>query len=239
MNRDKKTIVIVTAGGIGKRMQNEVPKQFIFVNNRPLLLYTLDVFENHPSIDSIVVSCLDGWIDVLNDYICQAGYKKIFKVVAGGKTNQDSIYKGIKSIQHEFDGDSLVLVHDGNRCLVSSEIVSDNISTAIKYGNGVVAIKNTDVMFRSHDGFTSNEEVPREELMRTQTPSAFFLDKLIWAYELAKKKGIYNTSCTFALMTQLGETIHFSKGSVENFKITTPDELDLFKAFLKLHKSND
>lgn len=236
MDQKKKlNAVIITAGGVGKRMGNDIPKQFIHVNNKPLLMYTIEAFEKHPSIDIIVVVCLKGWIDILDAYIKQAKFKKIKKIVIGGKTNQESIYNGLEVLKEYCTDDSLVIVHDGNRCLVSSQVISDNIKTAKEHGNAVAGVACTDVMFRSLDGgASSTEEVDRSKLVRTQLPNSFSLEQMLWAHEEAKKRGLMDTSCTHGLMSALGVKVYFSQGAAENFKITTPDEIAMFKAFLKI-----
>ena len=129
------------------------------------------------------------------------------------------------------------MIHDGNRCLVSSEIISNSIATFKEYGSAVAAIPCVEAVFRSDDnGLSSVESIPREQLFRTQTPHTYTLEKLLWAHAEAEKNGICNTAASCTLMQQLGEKIFFSKGSEENLKITTVDDMMIFEALLHTKK---
>lgn len=133
--------------------------------------------------------------------------------------------------------DDIVIVHDGNRCLVKGEIISDSLATFHRYGSAVAAVPCVEAVFRSEDdGVSANSYIPREQLYRTQTPHTYTLGKLIWAHEEAQKRGIVNTVATCTLMQELGETIHFSRGSEKNLKITTVDDMVIFKALLHTEK---
>lgn len=128
------------------------------------------------------------------------------------------------------------MVHDGNRCLVSDEIISDSLATFHRYGSAVAAIPCVEAVFRSEDGITSSSYIPREKLIRTQTPHTYSLGKLLWAHEEAAKRKITDSTATCSLMYELGETIFFSRGSEENLKITTVDDMMIFKALLHTKK---
>lgn len=235
--KEKKNIVILTAAGVGSRTGQDIPKQFIHIENKPLIVYTMEAFENHPSIDGIIVVCLDGWHDILRAYAKQFNITKLVDVVSGGATGQESIKNGVMRANELYSEDSMLIVHDGNRGLVSSQIISDAISTYNTYGNAVVAIPCTEAVYESEDHATSTVEIPREKLYRTQTPHIWQLGKMVWAHNQAAKKNIVNMTATCSLMKELGDVIHFSKGSEKNMKITTVDDIDLFKAIL--HSSRD
>lgn len=229
-----KRVAILTAAGIGTRMGLDIPKQFLHVHGKPLIVYTMEAFQRHPAIDGIVVVTLPSWIDVIKSYADGYNITKLKLIVPGGDSGQESIYNGIKALEENGESeDTVVLIHDGNRCLVTEEIISNSLAVYDKYGSAVAAIPCTEVVFRSGDsGEHSNEEIPREQLYRTQTPHTYSLKKLLWAHAEAKSKGISNTSASCSLMYKLGETIYFSKGSEENIKITTTDDLNIFKALL-------
>lgn len=229
-------IALITAGGIGTRMHNDIPKQFINVEDKPLIIYTLEKFESHPSIDSICVVCLDGWHEILKAYAKEFHISKLHWIVNSGKSGQESIFNGLSILQKECAKDDLVLIHDGNRAMVSHDIISDSLSTCCEKGSAVAAIPCTEAIFRcgNTENTYSNECIPRESVVRTQTPHVYPLGKLIWAHEQAKQKGITNTAATCALMQELGETIYFSSGSEKNLKITTHDDLQIFKALLHI-----
>ena len=207
-------VALLTAAGNGVRMGQDIPKQFIHVNNKPIIIHTMEAFQRHPSIDAIIVVTLPAWMDVLRAYASQFNITKLRWVVPGGETGQESIFNGLQALKSELLEDTIVLVHDGNRCFVSSEIISDSLATFHRYGCSVAAI----------------------QLFRTQTPHTYTLKKLIWAYGEAQKRGITGSVAPCTLMRELGETIYFSHGSEKNLKITTKDDLELFKCYLKMEK---
>lgn len=238
MSKEKKTIAILTAGGTGERMKQDIPKQFLHIENKPLLIYTLEAFERHPSVDVIIVVCLDGWHDILSAYAKQFNISKLQHIVSGGATGQESIKHGLDEAAKHYSEDSTIIIHDGNRGLVSQEIISDALSKYREFGNAVTAIPCVEAVFRSEDGEVSNVEIPRAQLYRTQTPHVWPLDKMLWAHKQAEEKGITNTAATCSLMRELGETIHFSKGSEKNMKVTTVEDIDIFKAFLNTERED-
>ena len=230
-------IALLTAAGVGSRMHQDIPKQFMNVENKPIIIYTLEAFQNHPSIDAIIVVTLPNWIDVLQAYARQFNITKLKWIVAGGETGQESIHNGLVKLQEECHEEDVVMIHDGNRCLVSSDIISDSLAVFKTHGSAVAAIPCVEAVFRSKDnGASSIISIPREQLYRTQTPHTYTLKKLLWAHEQAKLQNIVNTAATCTLMQQLGETIYFSKGSEENLKITTVDDIMIFKALLHTKK---
>lgn len=225
-------VALLTAAGSGTRMHQDIPKQFMHVDNKPIIIHTMERFQNHPSIDAIIVVTLDSWIDVLWAYARQFNISKLKWVVAGGDTGQESIYKGLCKLSQCCSPEDTVLIHDGNRCNVSQQIISDSLAVFKEHESAIAAIPCVEAVFCSQDGRSANEEVPRERLWRTQTPHTYSLKRLLWAHDEAKKRGISNTTATCSLMQTLGETIWFSRGSEENIKITTVDDLKIYEALL-------
>lgn len=226
-------IALLTAAGTGTRMHQDIPKQFIHVDNKPVIIHTMEAFQNHPSIDEIIVVTLESWTEVLKAYARQFNITKLKWVVPGGETGQESIRNGLDKLKEvHADEDVVVLVHDGNRPLVTTEIISDSLATFAKYGNAVAVIPCTEVVFESENGISSIVSTEREKLFRTQTPHTYRLDDLLWAHEEAAKRGIKATAASCMLMKELGRETFFSKGSEENLKITTLDDLKIFKALL-------
>ena len=138
------------------------------------------------------------------------------------------------AVAAECTEDDLILVHDGNRAMVSQDIISDSISTCRAKGSAVAAIPCTEAIFRCEDeeNLQSTISIPRESVVRTQTPHTYPIGKLLWAHKEAEKRGIKNTAASCVLMQALGETIYFSSGSEKNIKITTNDDMQIFKALL-------
>lgn len=225
-------IALLTAAGSGSRMHQDIPKQFLHIDNKPIILYTLEAFQRNPQVDAIMVVTLDTWKDFVWTYSRQYDISKLRWVVSGGATGQESIGNGLKALAEECPMDSVVMVHDGNRPLVSNDIIADSLSVFQKYGSAVAAIPCVEAVFKSADGCKSNISIPREELFRTQTPHTYTLEKLLWAHEEAKKRGIVNTAASCTLMQALGETVYLSRGSEKNFKLTTLEDMDIFRAFL-------
>lgn len=232
-------IALLTAAGTGTRMHQDIPKQFIHVDNKPVIIHTMEAFQNHPSIDAILVVTLDSWKDVLWAYAKQFNISKLRWVVPGGETGQDSIWNGLKILKENILKDDVtVIVHDGNRPLVSSEIISDSLATFAKHGCAVAVIPCTEVVFESENGISSHVSTEREKLFRTQTPHTYKLNELLWAHNEAKTRGIKGTAASCLLMKELGKETYFSKGSEENIKITTLDDLKIFKALLHTRQDN-
>ena len=232
-------VALLTAAGSGTRMHQDIPKQFMHVDNKPIIIHTMEAFQRHPSIDAILVVTLESWTEVLWAYAKQFNISKLKWVIPGGETGQDSIRNGLEKLAVECGEDITVMIHDGNRCMVSGEIISDSIATFHKYGSAVTAIPCVEAVFRSDDdGISSVDSIPREQLFRTQTPHTYTLEKLLDAHKKAKEKNITNTAATCTLMQALGETVYFSKGSEENLKLTTIDDIMIFKALLHTKKDN-
>lgn len=233
------TVALLTAAGSGIRMGQDIPKQFIHVENKPILIHTMAAFQEHPLVDAILVVTIPSWVDVVQAYANQFNITKLRWIVPGGQTGQESIYNGLKKLSEELKADDVVMVHDGNRCMVSSEIISNSLATFKKYGSAVAAIPCVEAVFRSNDdGISSTMSIPREQLFRTQTPHTYTLGKLLWAHDEAQKQSITETAASCTLMQQLGETVYFSKGSEENLKITTIEDMMIFKALLHTKKDS-
>lgn len=225
-------IALITAGGTGTRTHQDIPKQFLCVNNKPILIYTLEAFQQHPSIDEICVAILEGWDQILWAYAKQFNITKLKYVVTGGATGQESIYNGLKAIYKKCKDDDVVVVHDGNRPMVSQDVITDNLIKQKRYGSAVATIPCTEVVFVSENKTDSDKSIPRENLQRTQTPHSYYLKDLWNAHQVAKENGITNTAASCSLMEALGKKTYFSNGSEKNIKITTAEDIEIFTALL-------
>ena len=228
-------LAIVIAGGSGTRMGLDIPKQFVNIYDKPVIIYTLESVERHPMIDEIEVVCIDGWHDVLKAYARQFGITKLKRVVSGGKTGQESIRNGVFALEGYLSDDDTVIIHDGIRPLVDKEVLTDVIVTCRKYGNAVTSMPYNEQIFVVDDELSTVKYIPRETIRRVATPQAYKFGKLDKAYHEAfeKKIGIYGSSYTNTMMADLGERLYFAAGSDKNIKLTTRDDLELFKAYLK------
>ena len=231
-------IALVLGGGSGTRMHQEIPKQFLTIDDCPIIIYTLEAFQNHPEITSIAVVCLEGWENVLKAYARQYGITKLDKVFCGGNSVQESIRNGVFGLQEICNEDDIVVIHDGIRPIVDIDVLSSVITTCKKYGNGVTSLPYNEQIFKKHDDISTKEYVVRDTLRRVSTPQAYKFGKLIWAYTEAfeKKIGIYGSSYVNTMMVDLGETLYFAAGSEKNIKITTVEDIEIFKALLEAQK---
>lgn len=227
-------IAMLIAGGKGVRTQQDIPKQFLNINDRPVIVYTLQAFQQHPDIDEIAVVCIEGWEQVLWAYAKQFNITKLKWVTVGGENGQSSIRNGINELAEHYSDDDMVLIHDAIRPNISQEIISNCIATCRLYGSAITVIPCAEAMLlrKSDDDNASTELISRDSLARTQTPQAFSLGKLKWAHKEALERGITNSTASCTLMIELGEEVHFCSGSEKNVKITTTEDLEIFKALL-------
>ena len=229
-------IGLIIAGGMSTRMHHAIPKQFMTVFDKPVIAYTMEKFEKHPSIDIIAVVCLNGWENILESYAKQYGITKLKHIIPAGKVGQESIKNGIFELEKHYKPDDLVLIHDGNRPMLPRDVISDCIAVAKEKGNAIACIPCQEAMLETEDGISSNKSYPREKLKRTQTPHGFFLKDLIAMHKKAQELNITNSVASCTLKIELGGEIYFSTGSEKNLKITTQDDIYIFKALLKQEK---
>ena len=233
-------VALIIAGGSGHRMGQDIPKQFINVYDKPILIYTLEGFQKHPQIDAIEVVCIDGWHEVLWAYAKQFGIDKLQWVVSGGETGQESIRNGVYNLEGKLQDDDVVIVHDGIRPLVDETVLTDVILKCKEHGNGVTSMPYNEQIFVIDDEVSTVQYIPRETLRRVSTPQAYQFGLLDSKYHEAYEKeiGIYGSSYTNTMMVELGERLYFAAGSDKNIKLTTTDDLEMFKAYLKSDKDN-
>lgn len=231
-----KNIAILTAGGVGSRMKQDIPKQFLSVNNKPVIIYTLEIFQNHPEIDEIVVACLDGWEGVLDAYARQFNITKLKTIIKGGKDGQASIRNCLDAID---DGEEkIVVIHDGNRPMLSIDIISNALAGCKKNGNAITAISCPEVLMTSNNGKTATGMIDRDTVKRTQTPHVFYLSDILSAHKEAEEKGLPRSAASCALYEMLGRKVFFVEGSEKNLKLTTIDDIDIFNALLAVKRES-
>lgn len=231
-------IALIIAGGVGARMGQDIPKQFLSVNDRPVIVYTLQAFQSHPEIDSIAVVCVEGWESILSAYARQFGITKLDCVVTGGKNGQDSIRNGVFELERRHNPTDIVLIHDAIRPMVSADIISDCIAKARLYGDATAVVPCAEAMLTTENSLTSTGQFPRDNLKRTQTPQGFELKRICDLHRRALDLGITNSIASCTLMVELGEQVHFSLGSERNIKLTTVEDIDIFKALLAASRSD-
>jgi len=230
---------LIIAGGVGQRMGQDIPKQFLHVNDKPVIIYTLEVFQKHPSIDEIEVVCLEGWHEVLKAYAKQFGINKLVNVVNGGKNGQDSIRNGVMDIaSRHLTDDDIVIIHDSIRPMISLDIITDNIRVCKQYGNATTVVPCNTAMLKSEDTLVSTAQLSRDQVKMTQTPQSFHLKEFVEAHKEALSKGITASVASCTLYVELGRNVYLSRGSEKNLKLTTVDDVEMFKALLNTHKDS-
>ena len=233
-------VAIIVAGGSGTRMGQDIPKQFINVYDKPIIIYTLEGFQRHPQIDAIEVVCLDGWHDILRAYAKQFNITKLKWIISGGTTGQESIRNGVYNLEGKCSDDDIIIIHDGIRPLVDETVLSDVIIKSQRYGNAVTSMSYNEQIFVIDDEISTTKYIPRETLRRVSTPQAYKFGLLDKKYHEAFEReiGIYGSAYTNTMMVELGERLYFATGSDKNIKLTTKDDLELFKAYLKSDKND-
>lgn len=231
-------IGLIIAGGSGNRMGQDIPKQFMHVDNCPIIIHTMMCFQMHPDIQAIAVVCLKGWETVLQSYANQFCIDKLKWIFPGGETGMESIHNGIYGLKEAgCDGDDMVLIHDSVRPLLSQDIISSNIATCNAYGYAITGIKCREAILESEDGFSAEKSIPRDKLIRTQTPQTFRLKNIIKAHEEAREMGITNSVASCTLIAEVGgRKMHIVPGSEKNIKITTVEDLEIIKALMHTTK---
>jgi 2-C-methyl-D-erythritol 4-phosphate cytidylyltransferase len=234
-------VAIILAAGTGNEMESDIPVQFINVCDKPILMYTLDTFEKHPQVDAIAVVSIAGWGDVVKAYAKQYNISKLKWVVTGGETAQESIRNGLFHLKPELNASDIVIIHDGIRPLVDQFVLTDVIKVAAENGNAITSLPYNEQIFviDENDKTVTKQYIPRETIRRVSTPQAYRADIIMQVYEKAFRDniGIGETSYADTLMADMGVRLFFSAGSDRNIKISTYDDLSLFKAYLK--KEND
>lgn len=230
-------IAIIFAGGSGRRMTNSSrPKQFLELHGKPIIIYTLEQFENHPEIDAIIVVCIESWIDTLQQQILRYGLVKIASVVPGGTTGQESIRNGIHEAARLFSEDSIVLIHDGVRPLIDAETISKNITTATQKSNCVTCVKAIETLIIK-EGDDVSDIPQRNNSFLARAPQTFMLKDVLDAHEMARKDGINDFIDTCTMMYHYGYQINTILGPIENIKITTPTDFFVFRAIVHARES--
>ncbi len=233
-------IAIVFAGGSGVRMGAGVPKQFLEINGRPIIIHTLQLFQYHGEIDKIYLSVLSDYIPYMEELVEEYRLRKVARILPGGDTAQDSIYNALKMAEAENPADSIVLIHDGVRPFVSYDVISRNIGGVRKNGNAITCTPCYETILISESGGTVKEVPFRKETFAAQAPQSFYLKDIIAAHDAVRKTETrYENmvdACT--MIRSLGITAHMVEGNRGNIKVTTPEDVYMFRALLQ-YKENE
>lgn len=231
-------IAAIFAGGSGVRMHTKSrPKQFLELNGKPIIIYTLELFDNHPQVDAIVVACIDSWIPFLKKMIRKFEITKVVEIVPGGETGQDSIYNALQAAERAANGkDATVMIHDGVRPLITEQTITDNINTVEEFGSCITCVPATETFVVSQaDG---SLEIPsRANSLIARAPQSFHLSDIMTAHRRAISEGMHNFIDSCTMMSHYGYTLKTIIGPMENIKITTPTDFFIFRAMVEVHEN--
>lgn len=225
-------IALIFAGGIGKRMNNNgIPKQFLKLYGKEIIIYTLEIFEKNENIDGIIVSCLEEKINDLEELIKKYDLKKVKSIVAGGKTGQESIYKGLCEAERYYSKEDIVLIHDGVRPLINEKTIEDNILSVKKYGNAITVVPAIETIIKVEKVEHRIKDIlNRNECYMARAPQSFYLKDILSSHRKAIEENKDDFIDSASMMVYYGHKLNIVDGPIENIKITTPSDYYIFKA---------
>ena len=240
MSRKIMNVALIFAGGTGKRMHTSgVPKQFLELNGKPIIIHTIEKFENNDDVDGIVISCLQEYIQKMWRLCNKFHITKVQAIVPGGETGQESIYHGLCKIYELFAGNSVVLVHDGVRPLVDPMTITKAIQCVKEHGSAITVTPATEtIITESKDGEIGNI-LDRSVCQVAKAPQCFYVNDLLSAHEKAREEGKTDFIDSASLMRHYGHKLYAVEGKTENIKITTPVDYSIFKAIENANESSN
>lgn len=235
-----KNVAIVLAGGDSMLGQHEIPRQFINVYDKPVLVYTLEGFQRHPMIDEIEVVCVEGWEEMTWAYAKQFNISKLKWITCGGKNSQESIRNGVVNLTGKLDKNDIIVIHDGIRPLIDESVLTDILVVAKEKGNAISALPYNEQLFVADDENSNitRQFIPRDTIRRVLTPQAYKYGDLSVAYDRAYAENIGTGADSYAdtMMVDLGYELYFATGSEKNIKLSSKDDFEMFKVYLKNEK---
>jgi len=226
--------VVLLAGGIGRRMGADVPKQFLEVNGKPIIVYSIENFQRNPQIEKIVIVCVKEWIAHVKTLIQKYNLTKVSWVIEGGITGHDSIRNGIFFLRDKVNDDDFVIIHDAVRPILPQKAIDEVLRVAHEKGNASSSIVCHPPIVYTDDHESGIEDVDREHVMLTASPQAFRYSLALKCYEQAERENFHNSTFTSSLLIHCKERVYFARGTTNNIKITTKDDLALFQALLTI-----
>ncbi|MCC9970797.1 2-C-methyl-D-erythritol 4-phosphate cytidylyltransferase, partial [Streptococcus agalactiae] len=218
-------IGVIFAGGVGRRMNTKgKPKQFLEVHGKPIIVHTIDIFQNTEAIDAVVVVCVSDWLDYMNNLVERFNLTKVKAVVAGGETGQMSIFKGLEAAEQLATDDAVVLIHDGVRPLINEEVINANIQSVKETGSAVTSVRAKETVVLVNDSSKISEVVDRTRSFIAKAPQSFYLSDILSVERDAISKGITDAIDSSTLMGMYNRELTIVEGPYENIKITTPDD---------------
>ncbi len=232
--------VLIFAGGTGQRMNSKtLPKQFLELHGKPIIIYTLEQFDSHPLVDGIVVVCLEGWQQHLRRLITKFGIEKVKAIVPGGATGQESIYRGLSKLAELYRGDDIVMIHDGVRPLVDADTITGNIECVKQHGSAITVslpVETITVNDATNIDLVG-DIIDRKNCRLAKAPQSFFLKDIYEAHQKARQEGLLDFIDSASMMRYYGHSLYIVEGKPTNIKITTPTDYYLFRAIIDARES--
>ena len=226
--------VILLAGGVGKRMGADIPKQFIKVKEKPIIVYSIENFQRNEQIEKIVVVCVKNWIDYVKELVKEYGLTKVEWVIEGGNTGHDSIKNGVFFLKDKVNPDDYIIVHDAVRPILPQKAINEVLRVAHEKGNASSSIVCHPPIVYTEDGESGVKDIDREHVMLTASPQAYKFSLALSCYEKAEAENKNNFTFTSSLLIHYGERVYFAKGTTSNIKVTKKEDIALFEAFLNV-----
>lgn len=226
-------IAVIFAGGSGQRMNTRSkPKQFLDVHGKPVIIYTLEIFQEHEDIDGIILVCIESWIEYTKELIKKYNLTKVLDVIPGGKIGQESIFLGLEMTYKKYDKDSIVLIHDGVRPLINEDVITDCLDCVEKNGNAVTIAPAIETIFRKNEDGTVGDIFKRSDCELAKAPQCFYLKDIYNAHLRAQRENKYDFIDSASMMQYYGHKLYTVEGPAENIKITTPSDFYIFRAIM-------
>ena len=229
-----KNYVILLAGGVGKRMGSDIPKQFIEVDGKPIIVYSLEIFQKNPQIEKIVVVCVKEWQDHLSELISKYNLSKVEWITDGGATGHDSIRNGVFYLRDKIKPDDYIIVHDAVRPILPQKAIDEVLRVAHENGNASSSTVCHPPIVYTEDFKSGIKDVDRDHVMLTASPQAYKYSLALKCYEKAEEENKHNFTFTSSLLINYGERVFFAQGTTSNIKITKKEDIALFEALLKV-----
>lgn len=226
--------VILLAGGVGKRMGADIPKQFIKVEGKPIIVYSIENFQRNEQIEKIVVVCVKDWIDYVKELVKEYSLTKVEWIIEGGSTGHDSIKNGVFFLKDKVNPDDYIIVHDAVRPILPQKAINEVLRVAHEKGNASSSIACHPPIVYTEDGESGVRDVDREHVMLTASPQAYKFSLALSCYEKAEADNKNNFTFTSSLLIHYGERVYFAKGTTSNIKVTKKEDIALFEALLNV-----
>lgn len=226
-------IAVIFAGGSGQRMNTRSkPKQFLDIHGKPVIIYTLEIFQEHKDIDGIILVCIESWIEYTKKLINKYNLTKILDVIPGGKSGQESIFLGLKTAYEKYDNESIVLIHDGVRPLINDEVITNCLDCVKQNGNAITISPAIETIFIKNEDGTVGDILKRADCELAKAPQCFYLKDIYNAHIRSKKENKYDFIDSASMMQYYGYKLYTVEGPAENIKITTPSDFYIFRAIM-------